>query len=173
MRGAGDLQQGAVGASRTGAAHADARVILHLTGDKDAGPVGQGGKLCAPSVVFRQARAAQGGQQRLCPADLVGGERLGDERLQPRRTGGIIVDAQIIAHQRQGRHQFRAQPARAQEAVLHPQEGGRGEMLGRLLARPDHQRTVGRMGVAGGGGAFLEPQCAVLAVELAQGAAFP
>ena len=126
------LQQGPVCAHRPAGAQEDRGVVLDLPGDQDRGRVGA---LCAQSgqairqalrhdprrkVVFRHARTQHGIAQPRGAFGATGGQQPGDQPFQAAFLARIVVDAQIVDRQRQGRHQRRAQPGRTDEPVLDP-----------------------------------------------------
>ena len=65
--------------------------------------------------------------------------------------GGVVIDAQIIGHERKWRNQPRAQPARAQKAVFDAQYAGGRRRYGGGLAGPDQQAAPGVGGFGHGG----------------------
>ena len=109
--GTGGGQQGRVAAHGV-CAREDRSVIFHLTGHKDAASRWQIGRGAA-KVVFAQPRAGEPVDQRAGAGQLIGAQ-LGaffDPFLQTAWPLGVVVDAQIIADQRQGWDQFGPQPA--------------------------------------------------------------
>ena len=82
--------------------------------------------------------------------------------------------AQIIGDQTKRRHQFGAQPARAQKAVLDPADGNIGGQIGRLFAGPDQQATGFAPGKRHGFlRVILKNQRLFAAKQRLQAAAFP
>ena len=108
----------------------------------------------ARQVVFAEAKRHDPLSQPLGAGKATGG-RAADLPFQPAFAGGVVVKAQIVGDQRQGRHQIGAKTARAQEAILDPQ----ARKL-RRLGSPDQQPAPG----SGGSGAakcpFLRPSMA-------------
>ncbi len=116
------LQQGKVRRDLARAAP-DGGVILHLPRNEDA-VAHRKLRQRAALVVFRKPERDQPPDQPLCAGGLIGTQRgtFANQPLQPAFAGGVVVDAQIVKNQRQRRHQFCAQPAGAQEAVLDPDD---------------------------------------------------
>ena len=102
------------------AAEPDRRVVLDLPGHEDAPALGQGGQGPGAEVVFRDPRArpaARPGVRRAAAA--AAGWRPRRSAARAGFRGRVVVDAEIVGDEREGRHQVRAEPARAQEPVLH------------------------------------------------------
>ena len=72
-----------------------------------------GGQARAAEIVFRQPLGGQRADQPLGPVPRRLGQGAGglDQRLQPRGARGIVVNAQIVADEAEGRDQIGTEPA--------------------------------------------------------------
>mmetsp|Transcript_22601 Transcript_22601/g.36916 ORF Transcript_22601/g.36916 Transcript_22601/m.36916 type:complete len:296 (+) Transcript_22601:3411-4298(+) len=117
-------------------AKADGGVILYLSHYQHFGPVRQIG-YGTSKVILAQRALRHGLHQSFRTQGLIGAHTapLLDQLFQPAGAAWVIVNAQIISDQRQGRDQFCTQAARPQEAILYADCALMPDIC---LARPNH-----------------------------------